>query len=83
MLTCLYFTGLGCFLNKVQVVQGFFCVPFNSPSVKGINVIRRVRGLIEVFNKLRRKISTEVGKTADELMSAIRIQTTPEVDFPN
>ena len=48
---------------------------------KGTNKFWKIRGLIDGFNDSRRYISSGVGKTADESISAIQFFTTTKGDL--
>ena len=56
---------------------------FVDPLVKGTNKFWIIRGLTGSFNKLRRHITSGVGKTEDESMSAILFHTTPKGYLPH
>ena len=49
----------------------FWDFSFVYPLVKGADNFWKVRGVIDRFNESRRQIASGVGKTADELISAI------------
>ena len=54
---------------------------FVDPSVRGTNNFWKVCGKIDRFNESCRQIASGVGKTADELMSAMQFCTTPKGDL--
>ena len=71
----------GISLTSFKEFRTFWTCYFVDPLVKGTDNFWKIRGLIDGFNELHRKIASGKEKTAYESMIAIQFCTTPKGDL--
>ena len=83
VITYLSITSLQCFLEEVQGYQVLLDILLYLSTRKRYHTFWRVRGVIDRFKNMRRKISSGVENTAYELMIDMHFRTTLKCDLPH